>query len=694
MLNIRATIEDVSVKPVDAYYEFKIKFSSPGEANIRTVDLEENPDLDLENVVRNENVTSGLLHVYFADGITTLSAVRKVLRDAAVVDDNAITLDNVYYGFTIFFGTIDNTNMYELDNLKREVVSINKLFHDNHASDILPLMTEVSGNTYGVGKSHKGYNLQYNAYIKVSTDTDHPIPDTYIFQEARAKFLSILDKAGTQQDSKRTVKDDKKQQRYHNPITDVSFSMSNKAEETVDKYKTNKWSDPLLAKKVAFEKSLETILKKLTSNRFNAGTPIDRTEDGEPVSSNFETFTDKLSDWFANANEIVERLEYYKNAPDARKTLENNVTHLQDSPIKDVKKVDNKSDLKQEYSESYSKYSHDQLSKYYGIDNTQQNADLLKEIQYNVSGEDNPNSLRALMNDIITYYSENIWESLSNLHKIEESYAKAYTDIYYKTLPEEERKNKKFPGASEIIQKQLWGRGVINLEDFIFSILKGKLSISDNLIKKIADALANNNPQVLWDFYNTIRSHYKDILGEVDPEKIQDLRAPQEEQKHPMLDEKNQDKFLEKLTHFDFDVKDILPEKLLNYTEFNLNNINEKVELNKLVKQTQDHFEKAKEELKYQDAQLENKLHNLQEEHKNLVEHLTQSKALNSLSDQIDLENAETTLEKQIFKVKQEREKNKVKYQTIVNLGFPFLAKVIEYLQANNAYNVFERKDK
>ena len=194
MLNIRATIEDVSVKPVDAYYEFKIKFSSPGEANIRTVDLEENPDLDLENVVRNENVTSGLLHVYFADGITTLSAVRKVLRDAAVVDDNAITLDNVYYGFTIFFGTIDNTNMYELDNLKREVVSINKLFHDNHASDILPLMTEVSGNTYGVGKSHKGYNLQYNAYIKVSTDTDHPIPDTYIFQEARAKFLSILDK--------------------------------------------------------------------------------------------------------------------------------------------------------------------------------------------------------------------------------------------------------------------------------------------------------------------------------------------------------------------------------------------------------------------------------------------------------------------------------------------------------------------
>ena len=130
------------------------------------------------------------------------------------------------------------------------------------------------------------------------------------------------------------------------------------------------------------------------------------------------------------------------------------------------------------------------------------------------------------------------------------------------------------------------------------------------------------------------------------------------------------------------------------YTEFNLNNIEEKIELNELVRQTQERFKQSKEDLEYQDAQLENKLHNLQEEHKNLIEQLTQSKALNSLSDQIDLENAESTLEKQIFKVKQEREKNKVKYQTVVNLGFPFLAKVIEYLQANNAYNVFERKDK
>lgn len=715
MINVKATINDVSIKPVDAYYEFKLTFASPGEANIRTVDLEDS-DLDLENVSRKNNITTGLLHIYFEDDIVSMASVKKLLRDTVVLDDNHVELSNVYYGFTIFFEKIDNTNNYELDNLYREIVSLDKLFKVNHQDDILPLMTEVSGNSYKVGKSAKGYNLQYNVYIKTDANTNHPLPDSDIFQEARSKFLSIIDDASTKQESKRTVKDDTKQRSYYKPVVDVSFNITDQAQATIDKYKFNKFRDPLYTKAKEFQKSLKTIYNKLNVNKFRPDAPVARDESGEQLASNFTTFIDMLRDYFENQAEIAAQLGYHNASPEDKAKTDRFFSNI-DDPISNVNKTDlTDYDLKRDYESSYHKKVKDQLSKHLGVDTAEGLKDALPNIIDRISGTDNPDSLRAMMNDIIQYFSGNLWESISNMHKIEEAYAATYRKIYFDSVDEKDRP-KNFPKPSAIInnlwqqwanlpkssedksEEDMWGEVAYNnLGKYVLTILRQQLSnaagVSDATLQKIADAVTTNKPQIFWDFYNEFRQQFTDILGEVSPEVIEDVSPEQKEQEHPMLQEKNQDKFLSKLTQFNFSLKDIIPSELLNYTSFSLTDPNDKLRLNNLVRNTKVQLTQAKEALEDRDPILENKLFDLQEQHKSILAALTQSKGTSNLSKQVELENAESLLKERIFKAKQEREGNKVKYQTILNYGFPFIDKVTEYLKENNADNYFEKKDK
>lgn len=492
MFDVVANIDniDFNMKSADAYYTFT--FTVKGKINeymysSRDIALEFNKlknyitqnysDLTLEDTsIDKLGSFSGYIYtpsVYGEDGYP-YTKVENILNNAAknYTSNNKLDIElsslKVYYGFSLYSHVLNTSNKWESAQATQDLAHLYEFF------------SEYTGNVHNTDKVHRDSNNFVNVnnflvdkldapYTSRSTDknkhtntyatmTVYVSPTTYNKQQHMTDNIMFEDAAANLAQSfdairkKQYMNNGKTSYKSYRSYYDINFS-GNAKKQLADHMK-NKHTSKLDYWSEKFANYFSNLAYYLLDKRMYSSAPIEKTEDGELTEELQQSFSDVLYTYFDAIHKCLVNLS----------NLQNKTTYSTQERL----------DL---------------------ITNTQEVMyGLLKSNDAgNTEWEANVDSLYNITANLVNYYENNLWPTISHRKIVDGALANAYIKTFIKTLPESKRPDLSDPEVyknvkSEVLSKLYAEYAPISsteslssyIEDLLSKILQSSVDYSDN----------------------------------------------------------------------------------------------------------------------------------------------------------------------------------------------------------------------